>query len=248
MGFNLFSFQPSAFVGNERCWKEDYRALDPDNIWSKIEEGAGSPLPYRVFQTGDEGCNRTAFGFYIGDRWYSLLEADDPEDLAARKAFFTYLGGVHWIAPPPLLAARLSRVLLVHSHLAGVAFSWLRRLVHRVGGIRAVVRALHSRQVVPMTFVMHRFRHAEDVAPAWELLQRGEMSTDPQILETQERLQAGFYAMAHSETGQAVPACVQHSVLEPAESRILVELLPVPRTRKVPVGVAAVTAEEGRSC
>jgi hypothetical protein len=33
--------------------------------------------------------------------------------------------------------------------------------------------------------------------------------------------------MAHPETGQLVPACVQHSVLDPAENRRLRRLLPL---------------------
>ena len=44
---------------------------------------------------------------------------------------------------------------------------------------------------------------------------------------TQERLQACTYAMAHPETGELVPACVQHSVLDPGENASLRELLPL---------------------
>lgn len=112
----------------------------------------------------------------------------------------------------------------------------------------AVVRALRRGELVPMTFVMHRFMHAEDVKPAWELLRRGETSDDPRIRETQERLQACFYAMAHPEIGEIVPACVQHSVLDPADNAALVELLPLPRRRTVPQPVLApATAAAGRS-
>ena len=57
------------------------------------------------------------------------------------------------------------------------------------------------------------------------------MSDDPRILETQERLQACFYGMAHPETGEIVPACVQHSVLDPQENLELVTRLPLPRRR-----------------
>jgi hypothetical protein len=75
--------------------------------------------------------------------------------------------------------------------------------------------------------------HAADVIPAWELLERGEMSDDPRIRETQERLQACSYAMAHPESGQLqlVPACVQHSVLDPAENLQLSRELPIVRIR-----------------
>ncbi len=80
-----------------------------------------------------------------------------------------------------------------------------------------------------MTFVMHRFMHAKDVAPAWELLEQGRLADDPRLLEAQERLQACFYAMAHPESGRIVPACVQHAVLDPQENQELRQLLPLPR-------------------
>jgi len=244
MGFNMLSFQPAAFVGDARRWREDYASLEADAVWARIEEGAGARLPYRVFQTGDERCNRSAFGYYLGERWFPVLDGDDPADLAARDAFFTHLGGIHWGARPPLLAARLARVLIAHPHLAATAARWLARRVRRGGGALAVARLLRRGELVPMTFVMHRFMHAEDVKPAWELLQRGETSDDPRIVETQERLAACFYAMAHPETGEIVPACVQHSVLDPGENATLVELLPLPRRRTAPVAATAAAKDE----
>jgi len=66
--------------------------------------------------------------------------------------------------------------------------------------------------------VMHSFMDAADVKPAWDALQRGETSDDPRIRETQERLQACSYAMAHPESDELVPACAQHSVLDPGEN------------------------------
>ena len=62
----------------------------------------------------------------------------------------------------------------------------------------------------------------------WELLQRDEVSPDPDVRAAQERLRACGYTMGHPETGQLVPACVQHSVLDPHENRQLVRLLPRP--------------------
>ena len=109
MGFSMCSFQPAAFVGDPRRWREDYRSLDADAVWARIEEGAGASLPYRLLQTGDERCNRTAFGYYVGERWHPVLEEDDPDDLAARDTFFTHFGGVHWNAAPVLLAVRIAR-------------------------------------------------------------------------------------------------------------------------------------------
>jgi hypothetical protein len=221
-GFNMFSFQPAAYVGDERRWERDYRSLDPDRIWRLIELGAGSTLPFDVFQFGDLRCNRTAFGFYVGERWHSVLDPADPRDLALRDAFFDWFGGMHFNAPRGLLAIRLIRAVARHPRSVGIAAGWARRTLRRIGGVRALRRG-----VVPMTFVMHRFMHAEDVAPAWELLERGALSDDPRIRETQERLQACAYAMAHPETGRVVPACVQHSLLDPAENARLRRELPI---------------------
>lgn len=79
---------------------------------------------------------------------------------------------------------------------------------------------------------MHSFMDAADVAPAWDLTRRGETSDDPQVRATQERLAACHYAMAHPEDGTVVPACVQHSVLDPDENRALRRLLPLHPVRR----------------
>ncbi len=226
-GFGMFSFQPAAYVGDERRWRDDYASLDPDYVWSKLEEGARTRLPFEVLQVGDTRCNRTAWGFYVGEQWFSFLDDQDPKDLRARDALLTDLGGVHFQAPPLLLAARLTRIALSNPRLVVIALGWAARTVRRVGGLGQLLRE-HPR---PVTFVMHRFMHATDVQPAWELLQRGVMSEDPRILETQERLLACSYAMAHPESGVLVPACVQHGVLDPGENAELATLLPLPRRR-----------------
>jgi hypothetical protein len=75
--------------------------------------------------------------------------------------------------------------------------------------------------------VMHSFMDAADVRPAWELLQRGQPSDDPRIRATQERLAACSYVMAHPQTGELVPACAQHAVLDPGENAALRRLLPL---------------------
>ena len=42
-----------------------------------------------------------------------------------------------------------------------------------------------------------------------------------------QRLRACSYAMAHPDDGRLVPACVQHSVLDPQENLALRRILPV---------------------
>ncbi|HEY4007616.1 MAG TPA: hypothetical protein VGM60_20875 [Pseudonocardia sp.] len=223
MGYGMFSFQPAAFVGDERRWRESYQKLTGDAVWQRIEAGAGATLDYRVVQNGDPRCNRTAYGFYVGERWHPFLDGSDPRDLAIRDAYFRYLGpmplgGV----PPALLAIRLARRVLRHPQMIGVAAGWLVRAARRVGPAELLRHGMR-----PVTFVMHQFMDAADVAPAWELMQQGITSDDPCLRETQERLAACHYEMAHPEDGTLVPACVQHSVLDPAENVELRRLLPL---------------------
>jgi hypothetical protein len=222
LGFRMFSFQPAALVGDERRWKEDYRELTADMVWAQIERGAGARLPWQVIQVGDARCNRTAWGLQVGDRWIPVLDDRVPADLQARDAFFAHFAGVDAGAPRLLLAARLVRLAARHPRIVPLGLRWAGRLVRRAGVWRLLRHGAR-----PLTFVMHSFMDAADVRPAWELLQRGQRSHDPRIRATQERLAACSYAMAHPETGELVPACVQHGVLDPAENLALRRLLPL---------------------
>jgi hypothetical protein len=224
MGFGMFSFQPAAFVGDDRRWHENYEQVGMDQVWREIEKGVGTTLDHTVIQHGDLRCNRAAYGFYVGPRWHPFLSGDDPRDLDAREAFFRYLGEVNFAGVElPDLLGKLVRAVVRHPVILKFATQWLGRLVRRVGGVRALLR--HG--VRPVSFVVHQFMDAADVAPAWELMQRGEKAADPRIAATQERLASCHYAMAHPETGELVPACVQHSVLDPVENVELRRLLPI---------------------
>ncbi len=230
MGFGMLSFQPAAYLGDDRRWHEDYRGGDmsPDAVWAEIERGAGTRLDYRVFENGDVRCNRTAYGFYVGDRWHPFLDGGDRRDLVARDAFFRYFRGVGFGGTPiPMLAAKLIRLVARDPRVVAVAARWAARTARRVG-----VRALLRHRPRPVTFVMHQFMDAADVAPAWELMQQGVTSDDPRLRATQERLAACHYAMAHPESESLVPACVQHSVLDPQENAELRTLLPLVEVRR----------------
>jgi hypothetical protein len=224
LGFSMMSFQPAAYIGDERRWREDLRAATPDAVWAEIERGAGTRLPWSALQFGDPRCNRTAYGWRVGDRWVSLLDDADPRDLAVRTAFFSrlagmYVGGV----PTPVLVVKLTRAAAANLGALPLLLGWARRAVRRSGGLRAVMRDRPR----PMTFVMHTFMDAADVAPAWDLLEQGVMSNDPRIRSTQERLQSCAYVMAHPEQDRVVPACAQHSVLDPGENAGLRRALPI---------------------
>lgn len=227
MGFRMFSFQPAAYVGNERRWSEGYRDVTPDAVWAEIERGVGTTLPYRAIQFGDLRCNRVTWGAWVGDRYVPLLDEADPRDLAARDAFYRALPGNSIGAAPSIVRWRIARCIARRPGLVPIAVGFARRFVRRAGGWRAVRRG----PIRPMTFVMHNFMDARVVAPAWELNKRGGVSDDPDVRAAQERLAACAYTMGHPETGELVPACVQHSLLDPVENRELAALLPLPRRR-----------------
>jgi hypothetical protein len=130
-------------------------------------------------------------------------------------------------APIPMVVIRTLRVALTHPSTLVIAGRWVARVLRRAGGPLRFGQRLLAGHVQPMTFVMHSFMDAQQVQPAWEQLQRGQTSVDPEILATQQRLQACSYAMAHPETGELVPACVQHSVLDPGENVALRHQLPI---------------------
>jgi len=125
--------------------------------------------------------------------------------------------------PIPLLAARIALITARHPRIIPLAAGWAARTIGRAG-----LRRLLAHRVRLVSYVMHQFMDAADVAPAWDLMKCGETSDDPRIRAAQERLAACHYAMAHPENGTLVPACVQHSVLDPGENRALRALLPVP--------------------
>ncbi len=223
-GYGMFSFQPAAFLGDDRRWHESYRDATPDSVWAEIERGVGRPVDYRTFENGDVRCNRTAYGFYVGSSWYPWAEAEEPRDLLVRDAFLDRFGHISFTGTPPLLlTAQLLSVLVRRPATAALAVGWAARLVGRVG----VRNLLRHRRIRPVSFVMHQFMDADVVAPAWELMKAGVTSEDPQLRGVQERLQACHYAMAHPQDGVLVPACVQHAVLDLVENQALRRLLPV---------------------
>ena len=223
MGFRMFSFQPAAFIGNAARWKHSYRDFSTDEVWERVERGAGARLHWRALQIGDERCNRTAYGAYVGERYVPLLDEDEARDARVLEDFVRAFGGMDFAAPAPLTAIRLARGFARRPRAVASTVGWAGRFAARAGGVGRLLR----RRPRAITYVMHAFMDAELVKPAWELLGRGETSDNPRIRETQERLRACSYAMAHPETGELVPACAQHSVLDPHENLRLAEELPL---------------------
>ena len=162
MGFNLFSFQPAAYVGDERRWKEDYRTLDPDEVWRRIEEGAGaapalSDLP---------GRRRALQPDRLG------LLPRRPLAQRARRRRPRGHGGARRV-PGPLRRRAFQRADCASCCPASAGSSSPTPIssLSRPGGsgarcaASAACRQLLRHRIVPMTFVMHRFMHADDVDP-----------------------------------------------------------------------------------
>ncbi len=228
VGYSMLSFQPAAFIGDSRRWRGQYQNVDIEAVWQQIERGLGQPIPHDAVQFGDTRCNRTALGFMLGGRWHAFADMSIAVEERARDEFYVHLGGMNFGGTRPvLLAAKLIRSMAAHPSGLLVAARWARSLIRRCGGFRVFGSALVHRRMTPMTFEVHQFMDAADVAPAWALMQEGTVAEDPAVRATQERLAACTYSMAHPETGQLVPACAQHSVLDPGENNSLRTLLPL---------------------
>jgi len=221
MGFRLISFQPAAAIGNPKRWKEDYRSVTIDAVWREMERGVGTRLVWQHLQVGDTRCNRTAYGLRVGAAWHPAV-TDHPRDLRVRDAYLTTFRGIDLGGPQPLTTIRVLRALARRPGAITLALGWAARLARRAG-----VLALLRHGAVPLTFVVHAFMDQATVREAWAATKAGRTAADREIRAAQERLAACSYAMAHPDENRLVPACVQHSVLDPAENRLLANMLPM---------------------
>jgi hypothetical protein len=163
MRFGMMSFQPAAYVGNPRRWKEDFRAVTIDDVWAEIERGVGTRLPWAHLQMGDARCNRSAYGILAGGRWTPILDDRDERDLRVRDRFLDAFGGMDFERAPAALVAAVARVVARHPAVVPAAAGWAARFVRRSGA-----RRLLTGRPRALTFVVHAFMDAEVVKPAWE--------------------------------------------------------------------------------
>ena len=232
MGYSMMSFQPAAQVGDPRRWDADASSVDIDDVWEQIETGMGQPVAWQALQFGDARCNRSAFGVLVGDRWVPLLDPAVEADLAFRDAVFARVPGISLNGERPwVVIAKVLRAAAREPRLAAMAVRWSLRFVRRAGGWSETARAAARHQVRGLTFVVHAFMDASTVARAWRDMEAGRIAAEAETRATQERLRACVYTMAHPDTGELVPACVQHSVLDPEENKQLLTLLPLPARR-----------------
>lgn len=246
MPFDMMSFQPAAFIGDDRRWKEDFDEVTIDRVWSRIEDGVGQRLPWQAAQFGDARCNRQMVALKVGSAYAPVLDPEEQKDLDARDRFLAHFGGmIFGDTPKPLLALKIARALARHPLDLPPLIGLASRIVRRGGGARKLLRSVRRGTTGFRTFVVHNFMDAEQVAPAWALMRQGVVSDDPLLRETQERLGSCVYAMSHPETGELVPACVQHSVLDPVENVELRRLLPLTAAPSRPQGLTPIRTVGG---
>lgn len=233
MPFDMLSFQPAAYMGDDRRWGEDFAEVTIDAVWNRIEQGAGQRIPWQGTRFRDTRCSRTAVVLRAGGNLAPLIDPEDPKDIEARDRLLAHFGGMYFGGTPHwIVATKIIRALLTHPGDIPVVLRFGLRLAHRAGGLRHIFAAARAGTLSFRTFVVHNFMDAADVAPAWDLMEIGVASDDPKIREVQERLGACMYTMSHPETGVLVPACVQHSVLDATENAGLRTLLPItPKVR-----------------
>jgi hypothetical protein len=223
--FDMLSFQPAAYIGDERRWDANFSEISIDAVWSQIEEGVGRKLPWSAIQFGDPRCNRTMVAIQIEDSLFPLLDPENSKDLVVRDLFLKNFGGMIIGGTPPLaLAIKLLRHLASHPKVIIPFLDFIIRSIQRAGGLIKILQAGLKKRIAFKTFVVHNFMDAADVKPAWEMMESGLTSSDPKILETQERLRSCMYTMSHPETNRLIPACVQHSVLDPGENLQLLQI------------------------
>ncbi len=226
-GWRLFSFQPAAFIGDSTRWNSKFRDLSSDVVWNEVEEGAGSVLPnqrlpYEGLRFGDLRCNRVTWGAYVNQRYVPIVDDKSPADMATAERFIEAFPGSMVLQSRLQGTVRVVRSVIKNPGVIPHGLRWANRFAHRSGGIFQ-----DWRKAQPVTFVMHQFIDAKLTKKAWGHIKAGTRATEPATLEAQERLEACAYSMAHPETDDLVPACVQHGVLDPAENRALVTLLPL---------------------
>ncbi len=212
MGFRMMAFQPSAAIGNPKRWQDNLSDNMADMVWALIEQGAGRSLPFQLMQSGDVRCNRTVWGVFIGDSYFPLFETDSQTDIRACQSF-REMGehGMELYRPDmPWLSGIVFLRALLHRWEWFCSFAkWGGRFIHRVGFLKLLLNTIQ-----PMTFVMHNFMDAETVSEAMHWNEKQAWSPAPKIRAAQERLKACIYSMAHPESKQLVPACVQHGLLD----------------------------------
>lgn len=163
-------------------------------------------MPWVALPFGDTRCNRTAFGFLVDHEWVPLHDPASAVDLKTRDRFFAHVGEVSFGGSAAhLLAAKLVPVAIAHPPDLVVALSWARSALQRAGGLRRLLIAASQRRVRLLSFVVHQFMDAADVAPAWARMTSRTVADDAGLRAMQERLAACTYHAGPSRDRRAYP-------------------------------------------
>ncbi|RAX45398.1 hypothetical protein DQ354_09855 [Arthrobacter sp. AQ5-06] len=136
----MLSFQPAAYIGDDRRWGKGFTDVTIDAGWDRIEEGAGQRIPWQGTQFGDVRCNRTAVVLRAGQSRAALLDPADQKDLDARDRLLAHFGGMYFGGTPHwIVAVRVIRALLAHPGDVPVILGFGLRLSRRAGGLFGII-------------------------------------------------------------------------------------------------------------
>ena len=201
----------------------------PDAVWAQIERGAGTRLDFRALRDRRRAVQPDHLRLLRRRRWFPFLDDRDPRG-PRRFAMCSSATSAGSASPAPLCPASRPRWRAwwpaTRPPQCGPRWRPAPHAPSGCGGCCATGRG--SR---PVTFVMHYFMDADGRRPGLAADATGGAAATRGPRETQERLAACHYAMAHPETGTLVPACVQHGVLDPGENAALRTLLPIVEVR-----------------
>lgn len=156
--FKMLSFQPLARVGRT---EPGLTGVDPDELWTRIAEGAGDPSIRRgEGYLGHSACSRFVQGFAVrsrtGPRLIPLYRQDQPGEMRLLAESLDSLGGTSFrLDNGPRSARRAARLFLRHgAFLATRLLPAALRLLIRAGTVR------------PRYFcvVSHHFMSAREIA------------------------------------------------------------------------------------
>ena len=139
-GWKLFSFQPAAYVGNESRWREGYRELTSDIVWSEVERGVGSRLPFEAIHVGDTRCTRSTWGAWVGDTYVPVVDDQDPADREFAATAIEAFPGNLITSDKFTAGTRIARSVAATPRVVPEGARWARRFVDRSGGISSAWR------------------------------------------------------------------------------------------------------------
>ncbi len=151
--YGMFSFQPAAYLGDQRRWREQFRAAHPGRGMGRDRGGRrraaglhGAAVRRHPLQSDrPRACSSMAAGIRCSTATTRMTAPPEMHFCATWRE--TNFSG----APPAVVVTRLVRVLARHPAGLIIGLGWLQRTIRRAGGPLAVLRAATRGQLRPVT-------------------------------------------------------------------------------------------------